>query len=102
MFAQGQYVGAVVEGENRSAGLRWHEGVIQKIYKDSGVNKYDGKHTRGAADGKWCTFKGYDDVFVGLELADLRVAPNVFDIMDAEDDGEDAGEDTGAFLLSYK
>lgn len=42
----------------RSGGLRWHQGEIDKIYTDEfGNKKYKGHHTKGEPDGKWVTFK---------------------------------------------
>jgi len=55
LFAQGKYVAQQVHGVTRSAGLRWHQGEITRVYKEGDVWKFDGKHTKSAADGKWCT-----------------------------------------------
>lgn len=45
-------------GITRSGGLRWHQGEITKVYEnENGVIMYDGKHTKGKADGKWVTYK---------------------------------------------
>ena len=49
-----------------------------------GQKRYDGKHTKGEADGKWVTYKGYDPFFSGLTRDQFRIAPNVLDILSAE------------------
>lgn len=98
LFQQGRYGGQNnVEGtgQNRAAGLRWHQGIITKAYKDSqGRNIYDGHHSKGAADGKWITYYAYNYNFIGLTLDDLRMPPNVFDMMnDGQDDDTKSGKD---------
>ena len=71
-----------VQGESRSAGLRWHQGTITRAYKDEdGSMRYDGKHTKGKEDGKWCTFKDYSETFEGQKLEDLRITPNVYSVL---------------------
>eukprot|EP00794_Sanderia_malayensis_P015993 gene15993-17604_t len=85
LFHQGRYRGQ--EGV-RLGGVRWHQGQITRCYKNAaGIEIYDGCHTKGAADGKWVTYKDYEYTFTGHELDELRVGPNVFDII--EDDKED-------------
>ena len=79
LFHQGTYKGR--EGV-RAGGVRWHQGRITKVYTgDDGIKRYDGCHTKGAEDGKWVTFKGYEPNFEGYEIDDFRVGPNVFDIV---------------------
>lgn len=90
LFAQGKYVGTDdVEGTgvSRSAGLRWHEGTITKVNKNttSGTITYDGVHARGEDDGKWVTYKDYCETFEGQKADDLRVPPNMFDLMDPDE-----------------
>lgn len=47
----------------------------------NGVTRYDGHHTKGEQDGKWITWKSYDYNFTGLELKQIRVAPNAMDAL---------------------
>ena len=35
LFSQGQYKGAEVSGTQRSAGLRWHQGIITQLHRTS-------------------------------------------------------------------
>ena len=75
IFPQGTYVG----GENNSGGIRYHEGVVKKIYQDErGRYFYDGEHLLKPADGKM-EFYAYQDEFTGLVLEDLRMSPNAID-----------------------
>eukprot|EP00049_Salpingoeca_infusionum_P024612 m.16389 g.16389 ORF g.16389 m.16389 type:complete len:777 (-) comp7072_c0_seq2:261-2591(-) len=77
-FQQGRYVAT----DTRAAGYHWHLGVIDRVYQDaSGMTLYDGHHDKGAADGKWVTFKGYNETFTGVTLSQLRMPPNVMDIL---------------------
>ena len=57
-----RYKSSEVHGVTRSGGLRWHQGEIQRIYDGAdGKKRYDGKHTKGAEDGKWVSYKvSYD------------------------------------------
>lgn len=41
-------------------------------------------HTKGENDGKWVTYKGYSYEFKGLMRKDLRVSPNILDILNAQ------------------
>ena len=38
-------------------------------------------HTKGESDGKWVTYVGYSENFVGLTLEDLRISPNAMDAL---------------------
>jgi hypothetical protein len=79
-FPQGHYKGNAEY--NRADGTHWHLGVIDHVYQDaSGETRYDGHHQKGADDGKWVTYKDYNHRFAGLRAADLRVAPNVMDML---------------------
>ncbi len=49
-----------------------------------GRKLYDGVHTKGAGDGKWVTYSGYSYEFKGLMRKDLRVSPNILDILNAQ------------------
>ncbi|XP_076821216.1 uncharacterized protein LOC143468110 [Clavelina lepadiformis] len=94
LFHQGQYKQQEVHGITRSGGLRWHEGEIERIYENpTGQKRYDGRHTKGEADGKWCTFKGYGRTFAGYSLEDFRMPPNVFDILSSAQTGSDNEEE---------
>lgn len=47
-----------MHGVTRSAGLRWHQGQIERVYNaPDGRKLYEGRHTKGKADGKWITYK---------------------------------------------
>lgn len=79
LFPQGSYAGT--EGNNEG-GVRYHQGKITKIYKDSSdVTRYDGVHTKGSDDGKWVSYRGYEDKFKNLQLDDLRLSPNAMDAL---------------------
>ena len=53
-----RYKSTQIAGVNRSAGLRWHQGVIDKVTTDSnGTKLYSGRHSKGANEGKWITYK---------------------------------------------
>ena len=43
--------------------------------------KYSGYHLRGDEDGKWVTYLGYNYNFHDLTKSELRVAPNVMDVL---------------------
>ena len=87
---QGTYRGT--EGNN-SGGIRYHQGRITRVYKDfAGMKRYDGVHTKGEKDGKWVTFKDYSYEFKGLKLKDLRVSPNIYDILNAETQQDNSGQ----------
>lgn len=51
-----------------------------------GKQLYDGVHTKGRNDGKWVTYGQYSYEFRGLMRKDLRVSPNIFDILNAQSD----------------
>ena len=42
---------------------------------------YDGRHTKNENDGKWCSYGGYATNFYGVRRQELRVGPNLFDLM---------------------
>lgn len=78
-FPQGGY--SATAGNN-TGGVRYHEGVVTRVYKDSsGFWKYDGHHTKGDEDGKWITYKDYNYNFNGVPLQMLRIAPNAMDAL---------------------
>ena len=81
LFSQGSYKAGATQ---LRGGLRWHQGRITKCYKseDGKVTLCDGVHTKGRQDGKFTTYKNYSYEFVGYKLDDLRIGPNVFDIID--------------------
>lgn len=54
-------------------------------YGDRGQKVYDGIHTKGEMDNKWVTYSGYSLYFYGMELSQLRISPNVLDILSAQD-----------------
>ena len=88
LFKQGGYSGS--QG-GATAGVRWHQGRVTRIHTTvDGVKLVDGCHTKGQADGKWITYGGYNYIFEGVRLEDLRIGPNVFDILD-----DNMGESNG-------
>lgn len=62
-----------------------------------GEQLYDGVHTKGQNDGKWVTYSQYSYEFKRLTRKDLRVSPNIFDILNAQSGPMhmDSGEETG-------
>lgn len=50
-----------------------------------GQKLYDGIHTKGESDGKWVTYSGYNLYFREMEISQLRISPNVLDILSAQD-----------------
>jgi len=79
LFPQGSY--GATEGNN-IGGMRFHQGIITRVYKDStGVCRYDGHHTKGEADGKWVTYRDYNFNFTGIPLQNLRISPNAMDAL---------------------
>ena len=98
LFPQGYYKGSQ---SGATEGVRWHQGRVTRIYTSTdGTKLVDGRHTKGEADGKWITYRGYEYTFVGLRLQDLRIGPNVFDILDDATD-EDILEDDIDIYFSY-
>ena len=73
--------------------MRWHQGRITSINTDNGVTTYNGVHTKGQADGKFVTYKGYSYDFQQFPLHKLRVGPNVFDLLYDEENSEDDYEE---------
>eukprot|EP00730_Choanoeca_flexa_P001433 TRINITY_DN10632_c0_g1_i9.p1 TRINITY_DN10632_c0_g1~~TRINITY_DN10632_c0_g1_i9.p1 ORF type:complete len:719 (+),score=189.70 TRINITY_DN10632_c0_g1_i9:57-2213(+) len=79
-FPQGNYVGNA--DYNRSDGTHWHLGMIDAVREDdSGQTVYDGHHIKGANDDKWVTFTGYEPTFIGYTLSQLRVTPNMMEMV---------------------
>ncbi|XP_048580168.1 uncharacterized protein LOC116604300 [Nematostella vectensis] len=86
LFPQGAYKGK--EGV-RLGGQRWHQGRITDVtHGPDGEKLYDGEHTKGKNDGKWVTYKGYDPKFDDLKRHQLRIAPNVLDLLSAEEESD--------------
>ena len=53
-----RYKSSEVQGITRSAGLRWHQGEIEKVYNGpNGIKLYQGRHTKGEKDGKRISYK---------------------------------------------
>ena len=99
LFPQGYYKGS--EG-GATEGIRWHQGRVTKIHTSrDGTKLVDGYHTKGTADGKWITYNGYSYTFEGLRLGDLRIGPNVFDILDDDADEDDDDLDDIDIYFSY-
>lgn len=88
LFPQGGYHA----GETQlTGGQRWHQGQITRVYNHSenDVMLYDGHHTKSESDGKFSTYKGYSYTFIGLARKDIRVGPNVFDMLENDEHKED-------------
>ena len=60
-----------------------------------GKKRYDGVHTKGASDGKWVTYQGYSLEFKGLTRKDLRVSPNILDILNDQGTHRDSSDEMG-------
>lgn len=99
LFPQGEYVGGPLGGTY--GGVRWHQGRITKIHNYNGERMFDGCHTKGEADEKWITYKGYSYAFSGLRLEDLRIGPNVFDILDDNDCANEVTDEDIDIYFSY-
>ena len=84
LFSNGAYTAGATQ---LTGGVRWHQGRITKIY-DSDDKKskfFNGVLTKGLKDGKSVTYRSYSYEYVGYKLNDLRVRPNVFDIINITD-----------------
>ncbi|XP_031566879.1 uncharacterized protein LOC116301857 [Actinia tenebrosa] len=109
LFPQGEYRG---EEGVRLGGQRWHQGKITFVSKgENGEKLYSGQHTKGKEDGKWVTFRGYEPEFYSLTRNQLRIAPNVLDLLSAEasndeesvhDTNEDAADSCDVFISYSK
>jgi len=79
LFPQGSYGGTE---NNNSGGVRYHQGKVTEIYKDSkGINRYSGVHTKLEDSGKWVTYKEYSFTFKGFLHTQLRISPNPIDAL---------------------
>jgi len=102
LFHQGKYKSTQVAGVVRSAGLRWHQGIIDKVTTESnGTKLYSGRHSKGANDGKRILYKGYSYVFSNYRIQDFRLSPNVFDVLSIKDDENEAVETDYDVYMSY-
>lgn len=78
LFEQGEYA---LDGVR---GFRWHLGEITEIKTDENrVKTFSGKHKKGAEDGKWVTFRGYEETFEDYGLERLRIFPTAFEALAA-------------------
>ena len=91
LFPQGYYTG----GRGAQQEIRWHQGRVSHIdTAEDGTKLVSGYHMKGKADGKLRTYKGYKHTFEELNLSDLRIGPNVFDILhDVPDDKDEVLDD---------
>ena len=81
LFEQGRYQLKLSDGTSEHS-YRWHLGVITGVRKDGNGNfLFAGRHAKGAKDGKWVTWRGYEENFVDMGLNQLRVFPNAMDIL---------------------
>jgi len=103
LFHQGRYNATLIQGVSRSGGLRWHQGIIEKVSTaPNGCKSYFGRHTKSEEDGKWITYKDYNLYFEGYKIEDLRMPPNVFDILaEDEDDESDDEIESHDVYISY-
>lgn len=90
LFPQGSYKAGATQ---QTGGQRWHQGRITNIYIEDGVKYYDGCHTKGTEDGKIVTYKDYEYSFYRRTREDFRVGPNVFNIINEDDDTDNKEED---------
>ena len=91
--------GSYGAADDRSGGYRWHMGKITNIRQDT--NKgflFDGEHVYGEGDGKWVTYRGFEQTFSGLTLDQLRVSPNILDSFDNEEISETTTADLDIFV----
>lgn len=72
LFEQGKYT---LQSTGES-GYRWHWGKITdvKISYD-GKTTYSGRHLKGCADGKFVTYRDYEEIFTNYKIDRLRVFP---------------------------
>ena len=103
LFPQGYYTG----GRGETKEIRWHEGRVSHIHTaEDGTKFVSGYHTKGKGDGKLRTYKGYKYKFEELNLSDLRIGPNIFDILnDVADDNDEVLDDNDINLscsISYR
>eukprot|EP00039_Didymoeca_costata_P030589 m.30333 g.30333 ORF g.30333 m.30333 type:complete len:853 (+) comp8195_c0_seq1:160-2718(+) len=80
IFPQGRYR----QDERNDAGQFYHLGIVTHINIIDGVRFYRGHHLKGREDGKRILMS-YQYEFDGLKLEDLRVAPNEYDLLMAQD-----------------
>ena len=73
----GRYTAAEVEGQQRSDGFRWHQGIITDKLSRDGKTLFSGHHTMGNEDGKWCSYRGYSEGISDI-LQNLKVFHNCF------------------------
>eukprot|EP00040_Diaphanoeca_grandis_P012497 m.63352 g.63352 ORF g.63352 m.63352 type:complete len:777 (-) comp23271_c0_seq1:260-2590(-) len=69
LFPQGQYKGTPGKNER---GIRWHEGVIEKIED----GRFSGRHTQGPK-----RFRAYVEEFENYTLEQLRLPPNLLQLI---------------------
>ena len=55
----------------------------------NGQKLFNGVHTKDDTDGKWITYSGYEPNFYELELSQLRISPNVLDILSAQEEADE-------------
>ena len=94
LFPQGAYDAGSTQ---LTGGKRWHQGRITKVTTGPDGNRlYTGVHTKGREDGKMLRYRGFSEQFVNFHLTNLRVGPNVFDLLeDGESDDDDDEIDSG-------
>lgn len=77
-FPQGAYGGTV---GNNTGGERYHQGVVTECKRNGKKVLVSGNHTKGEADGKWVTYRGYAYNFDNIALEHIRIAPSAMDAL---------------------
>ena len=81
IFPQGRYVLRNKENGTSVPGMRYHQGIITRVYADkTGSPRYDGEHVLKLPDGKM-PFADYVEKFANLQMEQLRLAPNAIDAL---------------------
>lgn len=81
IFPQGRYYLNYLKtsAEALSRGLRYHNGLITRIYIKDSVTLYDGHHLETPETSAKKSFRSYTYEFTGLLLTELRLAPTAMD-----------------------
>lgn len=93
IFPQGRY--KATEGSN-DGGIRMHVGVIteRRVTRD-GQLLFSGRHSEGPKP-----FRSYEENFTDIALKELRMSPNVMDILSNNAPSSGAGGDSSAISSS--
>ena len=99
LFPQGQYAAGPTQ---LYGGSRYHQGTITKINKTNAGVTYDGVHTKGVADGKGVSYQNYSFEFKNYNKDELRVGPNIFDLLDSSNEVDEFASGSVDAYLSYE